>query len=220
VPVRAPPRNPRGDMSEYAEYVNGRSIAVVGRARPFADQSAEVEGHDLVAVTSYNGTAVPEYHSRCDISVYNRRAAAWLREKKSRARLLGVEWFLFRTGRVEPPSGVKTRIIGGPAFFGGLGNQIPVFLNDIVRFSPSRVSIYGTDLYLSGYDTTRPWGNLGDFEAWKQGTIEHDQPKVRRYYQLMCELYPFIVPDVRLDRILGMTDSEFWAELNRVWGEL
>ena len=207
-------------MEEYAKYVNGKTIAVVGRARPFADQSDEVEAHDAVMITSYRGITVPKYHSRCDISVYNRDAASWLREKKSRARLLNVEWFLFRTARVEPPSGVKTRIVGGPAFFGGLGNQVPIFLNDIVRFSPSKVTIYGTDMYLSGYDLSRPDGDVVDLAGWKASIVEHDQPRVRRYYQLMCELYPFIVPDVRLDRILGMSDKEFWTELSEAWGGL
>jgi hypothetical protein len=207
-------------MEEYAKYVNGKTIAVIGRARPFADQSAEVEAHDLVTVMSHNGQMVSRYYRRCNISVFNRVAATWLREKKSRARLLGVEWFLFRTAKIEPPSGVKTRIIGGPAFFGGLGNQVPVFLNDIVRFNPAKVTLYGTDLYLSGYDKERPWGNLGNFETWKRGTIEHEQPKVRRYYQLMFELYPFLAADSRLDRILGMDDKEFWSELSEAWGGL
>jgi hypothetical protein len=207
-------------MQEYAEYVNGKSIAAVGRARPFADQSAEVEAHDLVFVTSFKGAVVPEYHKRCDISVYNRHAAYWLRQKKSRARLLGVDWFLFRTSRVAPPSGVNTRIVGGPAFFGGLGNQVPIFLNDVVRFYPSKVTVYGTDLYLSGYDTTRPDGDVSDLEGWRASIIEHDQPRVRRYYQLMFELYPFLAADSRLDRILGMSDSQFWLELSEAWGGL
>jgi len=207
-------------MEEYARYVDGKSIAIIGRAKPFADQSAEVEAHDLVAITSYTGFVIPEYHARCNISIYNRHAARWLLEKKSRARLLNVDWFLFRTGKVPPPPSVKSRIIGGPAFFGGLGNQVPVILNDIVKFFPSKVSLYGTDLYLSGYDTERPFGNVADFETWKAGTIEHDQPRVRRYYQLMCELYPFIAPDVRLDRILGMSDKEFWSKLSDAWGGL
>jgi hypothetical protein len=207
-------------MEEYAKYVNGMTVAIIGRAAPFADQSGEVEAHDRVAVTSFKGVTVPEYHRRCDISVYNRVAAKWLREKKSRAALLGPEWFLFRTPKVEPPRNVKSRIVGGPAFFGGLGNQVPIFLNDIVRFYPSKVSMYGIDMYLSGYDLERPDGGVYGFERTKQNMIEHDQPRVRRYYQLMCELYPFIVPDSRLDRILGLSDSEFIGELSDVWGEL
>jgi hypothetical protein len=207
-------------MEEYAEYVNGQTIAVVARARPFKDQSAEVEAHDRVFVTSYDGKVVQQYHRRCDISIYNRHAARWLREKKSRARLLGVEWFLFRTAKVPPPTNVKTRIIGGPAYFRGLGNQVPIFLNDIVRFNPAKVTIYGTDLFLSGYDTERPAGDVYDFAQTKANMIEHDQPRNLRYYQLMCELYPFIVPDERLDRILGLTEAQFISELSEAWGGL
>jgi hypothetical protein len=204
----------------YAEYVDGKSIAAVGRAKPFGDQSKEVSGHDLIMVTGYRGEVVPEYYSSCNITVQNRFSAQKLRDTPGLAESLKVDWFLFRTPKFMPTGSFNTRVVGGPVYFNNLGNQIPIFLNDIVRFRPSKVTVYGTDFYLSGYDTSRPDGDQADFDNWKNSIVEHDQPRVRRYCQLMCELYPFIVPDVRLDRILGMSDSEFWSELSDVWGGL
>jgi hypothetical protein len=208
------------DDPGYARYVDGKTISVVGRATPFKDQSAEIAEKDLICVTSYFGESVPEYYSRCEISVFSRYNAKQMRDDAEKSERLSLDWALLRTPKYMPTGKFKTRVVGGPAYFFNLGNQVPIFINDIVKFSPEKVTIYGTDLYLSGYDTTRPQGDVGDFKKWKDSVVEHEQPKNRRYYQLMCELYPFIVPDERLDRILGMTDSNFWSELSDVWGGL
>jgi hypothetical protein len=205
---------------KYAEYVDGKTIAAVARAKPDGDQSADIGSKDLIMVTSYFGETVPEYYSRCDITVLNRHHARMLVEDPSIGDKMSVDWVLLRTPKFHPSGNFQTRVVGGPAYFEGAGNQIPIFLNDIVRFSPAAVYVYGTDLYLSGYDLTRPAGDIYDFEKTKANIIEHNQPRVRRYYQLMCELYPFIIPDARLDRILGMSDNEFLSELSDVWGGL
>jgi hypothetical protein len=207
-------------MEDYAKYVEGKTISAVGRARPFADQSAEIGKSDLIMVTSSFGETVTEYYSRCNITVMNRHHARLLVQDPSIGSKMAVDWVLLRTPKFHPSGKFKSRVVGGPAYFEGAGNQIPIFLNDIVRFKPDSVYVYGTDLYLSGYDTTRPSGNFYDLEKWKSSIIEHNQPKVRRYYQLMCELYPFIIPDERLDRILGMSDKKFWSELSDAWGGL
>ena len=207
-------------MNRYGQYVDGKTIAAVGRAKPNGDQSVDIGSKDLIMVASYFGETVPEYYSRCDITVLNRHHARMLVEDPSIAERMKVDWVLLRTPKFSPSGEFKTRVVGGPAYFEGAGNQIPIFLNDIVKFSPASVNVYGTDLYLSGYDLTRPAGDIYDFEETKANMIKHNQPKVRRYYQLMCELYPFIIPDVRLDRILGMSDNEFLSELSDVWGGL
>jgi hypothetical protein len=204
--------------SQYAEYVDGKTIAAVGRARPFKDQSGEIGRHNLVMVTSFDGKFVPEYYSRCNISVFNRGHARNMVHNPEASSRLALDWVLLRTAKFRPSGRFVSRLAGGVPYFGGLGNQIPIFLNDIVRFKPDRVTVYGTDLYLSGYDESRPGaGQQPDREAWRQTVWEHDQPRVRRYYQLMFELYGFLVPDSRLDTIIGMSDRAFLSALEEAW---
>lgn len=160
-------------MSEqFAEYVNGRTIAVVGPARASYDQSAEVDAHDVVIRTSYgfsaqaghrrryddyvSGVLPSGYGDRVDVSYYNSGATRMAREGRLDAVLADIDWALWKDSETPLPNRglcheLRTR---RPLLNGKLINinQVTGILFHLAHYDPADVTVYGADFYVSSPD--------------------------------------------------------------------
>ena len=142
----------------FADYVEGKTIAIVGPAPTVGDQTAEIDAHDLV-YRPFNALAVTSYTDRSDIvylngatgrSVYEPENAALL-EKADRAN-----WWVYKNSNAQHRLNGNYRVAHRPKIMNP--NAVTGMLFDLAQYRPASISIYGADLYAGGpgkaYDQT------------------------------------------------------------------
>jgi hypothetical protein len=137
----------------FDEYVDGKTIAVVGPAPLPYDQSAEIDGHDLVYRTT-EGPLGGWYGSRWDIAYLNGGTGRQILDDDHRhyfRKIEHVDWWVYKTkhSRQYRPSG-NSRLSHKPRIRNP--NQITGILFDLVQYNPAHITVYGADLYASGPD--------------------------------------------------------------------
>lgn len=208
----------------FGEYVEGKTVAVVGPAVAVYDQAAEVEAHDLVYRLSYRhelDPPVPGYGERTDIVFYNGEA--------TRKYMLGVydsfidniDWVVLKHGkRPKGPGRDITRdntVVANAPFT--KANQLPIALDHLLKHNPASVSVFGADLYLGGPATAYDKKHLDrtpERDWW--GISFHDPADQHAF---MRELYrrnrERIVGDERFLAAMGMSTARYWRKLREVW---
>jgi hypothetical protein len=166
-------------MSRFEEYVDGKTIAIVGPAPAPYDQSAEVDAHDIVYRTSY-GLSVPAdpavryssstqngqdwfrrhvipsgYGTRTDISYYNAGCTDMAARGELDHVLQDLDWAVFKRNDL-PRSGLTNvrHAAAPPMKLGGTQLQVTAMLWDLTFYHPAKVTVFGADFY------------AGDFEDW------------------------------------------------------
>jgi hypothetical protein len=133
--------------AEWADYVRGRSVAIVGPAVPLRDQSEEIDGHDIVIRCGWVGPASlhPWYGSVCQVTFFNKaNSSHWSASGTADADLRTLDWVLTKVGTEQPFVG-RSRQVHLPA--GLNANQVPILLHDLSLFAPGPVSVFGADFY-------------------------------------------------------------------------
>jgi hypothetical protein len=166
-------------MSTFEEYVDGKTIAIVGPAPAPYDQSAEVDAHDIVYRTSY-GFQVPTdpsvlhsssaahgtdwfrsgvfpagYGTRVDMAFYNNEASGQAMRGELDHVLVDLDWAMFKTG--GPTDSPLTRgrpVHRAPVKVPGTESQVTAMLWDLTHYRPAAVTVFGADFY------------TGQFEDW------------------------------------------------------
>ena len=216
-------------MSEqFAEYVNGRTIAVVGPAPSPYDQSAEVDAHDIVIRCSYgfsadgknrardhdyvSGVLPSGYGDRADVSYYNSGATRMAREGRLDAVLADIEWALWKDSETPIPKRglcheLRTR---RPLRDGRLinVNQITGILFHLAHYDPADVTVYGADFYVSSpdawYDPSyRAAVHLREVAVHVKAHRQHDQETQR-----------FVIRQVRAKKGWPSGDDRFLTALD------
>jgi hypothetical protein len=131
---------------DYADYVSGRTIAIVGPAQPTHDQSAQIDSHDIVIRLSWVGQSFhPWYGTKCDVSFFNLAASRyWSGSGRADSALATLDWVLTKAD--YGLTGVtRSRVVSLPE--GINANQVPILLHDLSQFRPGPVSVFGADFY-------------------------------------------------------------------------
>ena len=209
---------------DFAEYVKGKSVAVVGPALALDDQSAEVEAHDLVYRISYRhdlDPPVPGYGERTDIVFYNGEA--------SRKYMLGVydsfiddsPWVVLKNTKRPAGPGrdiTKDNTVYAKAPF-AKANQLPIALNHLLECGPSKITIFGADLYLGGPGTAYHRNHLRRTPARNWWGVNFHDPAEQHVF--MRELYrrnrEIIVGDSRFLDALSTSTARYLRRLREVW---
>jgi hypothetical protein len=144
----------------FYEFINGRSIAVVGPAPP-EKIGVEIDSYDLVIRTNYRSgsyTPVNLYGTRTDISYYNQHRMLNHCEEVLKAAS-SLCWVILRVQKDEIKfrnlfptykGGVRAAFNANSIFFGtSTSMAIPNILSDLVRFSPKSIKLFGTTFYNS-----------------------------------------------------------------------
>jgi hypothetical protein len=159
-------------MSSFGEYVDGKTIAVVGPAPAPYDQTAEVNAHDIVYRASY-GFSVPTdpavllssaadlgtdwyrsgvftdgYGTRVDMAFYNTGATHQAVRGELDQVLVDLDWAVFKSAGM-PPSGLTEvrRCNRPPMSVQGKENQVTAMLWDLTFYRPQAVTVFGADFY-------------------------------------------------------------------------
>jgi hypothetical protein len=163
----------------FADYVNGKTIAIVGPAPAPYDQSAEVDAHDIVYRSSYgfdvpkdpnvrlsssaelgtdwyrSGVFTPGYGTRVDMSFYN-AGATWQAARGELDQVLtDLDWAIFKIDGINESPVTNVRACNRPPVkVPGTESQITAMLWDLTFYEPAKVTVFGADFY------------TGKFEDW------------------------------------------------------
>jgi hypothetical protein len=143
----------------FKRFISGRSIAVVGPARPLEDNGAEIDSFDVVVRTNYRpGSNHPEefYGSRTDVSYYNHQRISTILEQVTAASR-GLEWVVLKGSWDESTvrnagagsRGVRTLFAANTLFFNAFPMAMQNVLHDLIRFSPKSIKLFSTSFYSS-----------------------------------------------------------------------
>ncbi len=212
-------------MSSFGEYVDGRTIAIVGPAPVPYDQTAEIDGHDIVYRTTYGLTLgdrlVPGRFpagtgSRVDMAFYNASATRLAQDGYLDDVYADLDWAVHK---ISPPyisPITNIRAANKPKAIHGRRvhpTQVPIMLWDLTFYSPAKVTVFGADFYMgpveTWYDqayqpsdwTTHDPARPDPTEAMGPGF--HDQELNRQIVRAVRDTVPWLAGD---DRFLKALD--------------
>ena len=145
---------------QYAEFLRGKSIAIVGPATPEGEPGEEIDSFDIIIRTNFNSSKPPDarvFGSRTDVSYYNYATILYHPEQiKSAAPSLC--WVNLKVPAVEITEGrnASEKNRGTRPFFVpesifpfGYPNAIPCILFDLLAFEPERIKLFGVNFFAS-----------------------------------------------------------------------
>jgi hypothetical protein len=209
---------------EFAEFVEGKSVALVGPAVAPYNQSDEVEAHDLVYRISYRHDLDPPvagYGKRTDIVFYNNEASRKYMYGVYDSFIDEVEWVVLKTGKRPPGPGrdiSKDNTVVARVPF-AKANQLPTALFHLMKCNPAKVTVFGADLYLGGPKTAYDPNHLKRTAARDWWGINFHEPADQHHF--MKDLWrrnrEVIVGDDRFLEALGMSTPRYYRRLREVW---
>ena len=226
-------------MMTFEEWVDGKTIAIVGPAPAPYDQSAEVDAHDLVFRTSwgfrgdkplvdkhastFDPTAFPAgYGTRVDASFYNGLGVRLACEGRLDHMLEHLTWAIWKQAKPYKPSRglCLERVADRPSKNGKVinVNQITGMLWDLHLFRPASVTVFGADFYTAPinewYDPNYAHREvLRDTKAHVDSARIHDQEAQREVVRHVRSKKGWPEGDDRYIKALEMTRAEHEALL-------
>jgi len=166
-------------MSSFGEYVDGKTIALVGPAPALYDQTDEVDAHDLVYRTSWGFSAPNDeaivksssapvgwdwyrenvfpkgYGTRVDMAFYNGGASDQMARGELDHIIQHLDWTVCKRSGMQPSGLTNLRSCNRPPMkVPGTESQVTSMLWDLTFYSPASVTVFGADFY------------TGKFEDW------------------------------------------------------
>jgi len=204
----------------FGDYVAGKSIAIVGPAPMVADQSADIDGHDLVYRPAHSPQG-GQYGSRIDIAYLNGRCGRTIYDDSEWQLLDAIApatWWVYKGStsmqgrrdglwRVGIKPGIRMNL-----------NAVTGILWDLVQHPTGPITIYGADLYAGGPGSA--YGDAYDYTSHRDpagqanGIIMHEPWKQMRVHRAAHSTGK-VVGDDRYIAAVTMTDHEYQAVIDR-----
>lgn len=215
------------DDTRFGRYIEGKHLALVGPVPTETAHGPEIDGHDIVVKFSYRGGDKgrdPKTQGRrLDVSYYNNTQAQALAESNYADVLDAIDWGICinRKGRSRFPKQLDNLrqvaslqwLLPDTHFNAG-----PNAVLDLLRFNPTTIKVFNTDLMLSAgrYAGYRPAG-AKPIEYTRSFIKTHD-PVLQ--YKTMHRLWEmgYIVGDERFEEVMGMGLDEYLVNLQQVHG--
>ena len=140
------------DDVEYSKLIKNKSVSIIGPADVNHDQGKTIDSFDLVVRPIYNPDQKLNqnfYGKRTDISYYNFGFISKLPEKiKHSSKLLKFINLKVKDKVYEQNKNYRIFKLLDPIYFNGSGNAIPNIVFDLIFFSPKKIKIFNSTLYL------------------------------------------------------------------------
>jgi hypothetical protein len=203
---------------EFADYIRGKSVALVGPAMAPYDQGDEVEAHDVVYRIGYRwdlNEPVPNYGERTDVVFYNAENSRKLALGLYDSFVKQIPWVMVK----RDPKMIKGhpfRVLELPFT---KANQAPIALHDLVELGPSKITVFGVDLYLGGPSTAYHKNHLDRTPErnWWGVQIHTPQDNHKFIRNLVREHKQLIVGDERFIRAAKLSTPEYLRDLKKAW---
>ncbi len=171
-----------GHDCKFANYLAGKSVAVVGPAPTGEENAAEIDSFDVVVRINYGGNDrlpdVNEFGRKVDVAYYNNECSDNINEMEDMAFFNDVDYAVFKSIKYHYQKKIlsdnRGRQFYSPQelFVNGGSNMIPNILYDLMYFRPDRIKLFKVNFYLSS-------------QAYYEGyqiAAKTDQSKKRAWY--------------------------------------
>ncbi len=216
---------------KYADYLRGKSIAIVGPAPPDGEPGAEIDSFDIVIRTNFNTSKVPDarlFGSRTDVSYYNHSTMVespesiydaaehldWLNLKVPDA---GIERDVSSSGKSY---GIRTFFVPETILQLGYPNTIPCILFDLFAGKPQRIKLFGVNFFASANAYSAHYAQSSANVAGasiSRGLRMHD-PFSQLYFVKSLLNRHLIAVDELGALTLGMSLPDYAANLESLYG--
>ena len=224
------------DGPHFADYLAGKSIAIVGPSPTEAFDGEEIDRHDIIVRLTYSfeGKGTDPVHKglRTDISCFSGVHGRNFMNERHGILPRDTSWACFKTrgmaSRVKEANTdkkVRDHITFFQPKFHGLFNLMPTVALDLALFNAKSIKIYHTDLMLTvarqkGYNPESFNMPSEDIEGMKnnfrRSSILHDPIlQYRTLYKLWCNKK--ITGDARFVEVMEMGLDPFLSELEHVY---
>jgi hypothetical protein len=231
-------------MRSFGEYVDGKTIAVVGPAPAPYDQTDEVNAHDIVYRTvfgarpeqcdhpEYPANVLPAgYGARADIMYLNGQTTDMAADGQFDHQLPYLDWVVCKLGTFATSGLVNVRTANWPPMRSpGTHNQITGMLWDLTHYSPAKVTVFGANFYTSLIEDWYapeyiPQEYALDRSHWHSDVSAiqwHDQQDNKRIVRMIKEV-GWLAGDARYLAALDMPADEhealLEAQIHRAYAE-
>ena len=224
------------DVSDFADYLAGKSIAIVGPAPTEALDGEEIDSHDIVVRLNHiiegKGTDPEHKGLRTDITCFSGVHARNFMNERNGILPREIFWACFKTRgmarhvkEANTDKQVRDHITFFQPKFHGLFNLMPTVALDLALFNAKSIKIYHTDLMLTvarqkGYIQKSFNMPSEDIEGMKKdfrsSSILHDPILQYRTFHKLWRTKK-ITGDARFVEVMEMGLDAFLCELERVY---
>ena len=227
--------NGRARDSEFASFLKGKSVALVGPAPSNAFDAGEIDGHDVVVRLnhSFDGKGTDFIHKgiRTDITCFNGEQADALINERGAILPAELKWACFKSAakiplikKTNPGAKIRCHVsfqgVNSTQFHGNF-NMIPLVCLDFSLFNARTIKIYHADLMLT---IRRQDGYYPEsFEREKKlrdifliGSVSHDP--IQQFY-VLSRLFETkkISGDLVFSRVMNMGLERYLIELESAY---
>jgi len=210
---------------EFKQFVDNKTVAIVGPAVALYDQSVEVESHDIVCRISYRhdlNKITPGYGERTNVVFYNAEAARKYELGVYDSFIDDIGWILLKkhilvAQPLRDMSRDKTVKVKPPF---PKANQLPIALNFFLRkCEPAKITVFGADLYLGGHDVAYHKNYLDRTPERDWWGIDFHKPYLQhRFMKVLVNRHKHIVVgDNRFLDALNLDSDKYLNQLKRNW---
>ena len=224
------------DEADFADYLEGKSIAIIGPAPTEVFDGKEIDSHDIIVRLNYSfeGKGTDQEHKglRTHISCFSGMHARNLMNEGNGILPREISWACFKTKgmarhvkEANTDKQVRDHITFFRPKFHGLFNLMPTVVLDLALFNAKSIKIYHTDLMLTihrqkGYNPesfNMPSKDIdGMKNNFRRSSIFHDPIlQYRTFHQLWCNKK--ITGDARFVEVMEMGLDAFLSELEHVY---
>lgn len=216
----------------YYDYIEGRSVAIVGPASPLYAVGSEIDGFDVVVRTNFRtglNLSADLFGSRTNVSYYNH--ATWTTRRDAvLSAANSLNWINLKGKdddsllmKLSPSftGGARVFFQADPIFFSGYPMGIPNIIFDLIRFSPSQIKLFCANFYITGNDYNSNYNPEAKSNAGFKRTSEslrlHDPFSGFMLTKRLFEMN-FISADSLSENALTTSRSEYACRLNEIFG--
>lgn len=145
--------------ANFSKYLSGKSVAIVGPSPVKSNNGEEIDNFDVVIRPNFQKKSnVPheKYGKRTNVVYYNRNRVKLYLDEILKV-ISELDWVVFRTQ--SDINSFKSRELGKLCRVSSVANHllfldsylqgIPVILNDVIQFAPSRIKVFSTNFFCS-----------------------------------------------------------------------
>ncbi|WP_323751842.1 hypothetical protein [Marinobacter sp.] len=211
----------------FRKSVQGNRLALVGPVATKVRNGAEIDNHDLVVKFGYRGGDVGKDPGtqglKLNVSYYNNKQAEQLSETSYNDVLADLHWAVFNNqkGRSFLPKRMpKVRQLESLQWLmpDTHLNAGPNAVLDLLRFGPSSLAIYNTDMMLSS-------GRFAGYKASDEKSIDYTRSFIKTHdpvvqFLVMHRLWSLgrIKGDERFESVMAMGLDQYLLRLQEAYG--
>jgi hypothetical protein len=217
----------------YADYLQGKSVAIVGPAPTGENSATEIDSYDIVIRLNYRGREnMPEsgeFGEKIDVSYYNDDNAVFIESLKHQAFMDDLLFSVFKSSKYKFQEKLiikgKGRLLFGSdkLYFSGLAGMIQLVVHDLMYFQPLQVKLFNVNFFLSKSPYHRNYTSFGiDKKNIKKNwhIFASHNPISQLNYTRNIWSAGHITVDHTCEKVLRMKTDEYMSELEEIYGWL